>query len=81
LLKAVLAQQTTLTAPVDLLYLFPVLDVGATFTDFPQFRHIWQEAIPASAEDQGDGVSAATDLCSLYRLMPTAVLRPISYIA
>jgi SAM-dependent methyltransferase len=81
LLKAVVAQQATLTAPVDLLYLFPVPDVGATFTDFPQFQHIWQKEIPASPEDQGDGVSAATDLCSLYRLMPTDVLRPISHIA
>jgi hypothetical protein len=57
--------------PVDLLYPHP--DVGATFTDFPQIQRIWHEEIPGSPEDLGDGVSAATDPCSLYRLMPTAV--------
>jgi len=73
LLKAVVAQQATLTATVDLLYLFAVPDVEATFSDFPQFQRIWHEEIPASPEDQGDGISTTTDLCSLYRLMPTAV--------
>jgi hypothetical protein len=67
----VVARQATLTAPVDLLYPHP--DVGATFTDFPQIQRIWHEEIPGSPEDLGDGVSAATDPCSLYRLMPTAV--------
>jgi SAM-dependent methyltransferase len=73
LLKAVVPQQAALTAPVDLLYLFPVPDVQATFSDFPQFQPMWCEEIPASPEDQADGVSTATDLCILYRLMPTAV--------
>jgi hypothetical protein len=80
LLMAVVAQQATLTAPVDLLYLFAVPEVGTTFVDFPQFQHIWHEDIPASPEDQADGVSAATDLCSLYRLMPAETAnRRVSY--
>jgi hypothetical protein len=73
LLNTMVAQQATLTGPVDLLYLFPVPYVGATFSDFPQFQRLWHEEIPASPEDQGDGISTATDLCSLYRLTPTSV--------
>jgi hypothetical protein len=71
LLTAVVARQAALTGPVDLLYLYPA--VGTTFDDFPQIRRIWHDVIPASAEDLADGVSTATDLCSLYRLMPAAV--------
>lgn len=76
LLEAVLVQEATLTGPVDLLYLFPAPDVSATFSDFPQFQHLWMEEIPASPEDQGDGISTVTDLVSLYRLMPAALRSP-----
>ena len=53
---------------VDILYLYPEFD--QVFAEFPQFERLWRQDIPLAAEDEGDGLSAAFDPCSLYRLLP-----------
>ncbi len=67
-LEAVVNRSSTLFAPVDVLYLYP--EHGSVFEEFTAFERIWHLPIPIANEDEGDGISAATDPCSLYRLMP-----------
>jgi SAM-dependent methyltransferase len=68
LLQAILTQSETRVAPVDILYLFP--EHEEVFSEFPQFKRVWHDHIPLAAQDEGDGLSASTDPCSLYRLLP-----------
>jgi SAM-dependent methyltransferase len=69
LLQAILAGSATLLAPIDILYLYP--EHEEVFSEFPQFERLWHDHIRLAAEDEGDGISAITDPCSLYRLLPS----------
>lgn len=55
-------------APLDILYLYP--EHEDVFREFPAFERLWYREIPIAPEDEGDGISAPTDPCSLYRLLP-----------
>ena len=68
LLQALVSEQGQLTAPLDVLYLYP--EHENVFQEFPAFQHLWHEAIALHTDDEGDGLSSATDPCSLYRLQP-----------
>jgi SAM-dependent methyltransferase len=68
LLGTIVAQGQRLTAPVDILYLYPEHD--DVFEHFPQFQRLWQKQIPLSPEDANDGLSSPVDPCTLYRLQP-----------
>lgn len=67
-LQALLRRHASLTAPLDFLYLYP--EHEAVFQEFPAFQRLWHEEIALDADDAGDGLSSATDPCSLYRLTP-----------
>lgn len=66
MLAVILAQRESLKAVVDILYLYP--EHEEVFLEFTQFERLWHEQIAMSSEDEGDGISAKTDPCSLYRL-------------
>ena len=65
LLAALLVRQTTETSPVDFLYLYP--EHENVFSEFPAFTRLWHRDIPIAHDEAPDGISSATDPCSLYR--------------
>lgn len=74
-LEAVMQRADTQDGPTDVLYLYP--EHEDVFQEFPRMQRLWHRAIPLDAEDEDDGISSATDPCSLYRVMPlSAAKRP-----
>jgi|GEM_PF-2063364 len=68
LLDSIVNQGEKLSAPVDVLYLYP--EYEEVFSDFPVLRKIFHEEISISEEDRDDGISGLLDPCSLYRFEP-----------
>lgn len=75
MLQAVQTHSQGLNGWLDILYLYP--EHEDVFWEFPAFQRLWQRHIPLAPKDEGDGISAATDPCSLYRLLPTSNDTPL----
>jgi hypothetical protein len=74
MLRAILAQRCILSAPVDILYLYP--EHEDVFREFPEFQRLWHDQISLAPEDMVDGLSSALDPCSLYRLQLSETRTP-----
>ncbi len=72
LLREIAAAHAMLSATIDILYLYP--EHEEVFAEFPQMHLVWHRPIGLSPDDANDGLSAATDPCSLYRLLPMAAV-------